>query len=114
MEIKKGQKIFIFLICLLFLAGCASRKEEAGDMAETRFFGMDTDISITAYGKNAEEALADARTKVTELERLWSVTDENSDIYAVNHSQGSTVSINRETEQLLSFALDMGKRRAEH
>lgn len=108
--IKKRQKIFIFLLFLLFLAGCTSRKDEAGDEAETRFFGMDTDISITAYGKNAEEALADARSKVTELERLWSVTDENSDIYAINHSQGRTVSINRETEKILSFALYMAEK----
>lgn len=108
--IKKRQKIFIFLLFLLFLAGCTSRKDEAGDAAETRFFGMDTDISITAYGKNAEEALADVRSKVTELERLWSVTDENSDIYAINHSQGRTVSINRETEKILSFALYMAEK----
>lgn len=109
MESKKRQNIFIFLVFLLVLAGCASREEEAGDAAETRFFGMDTDISITAYGKDAEEALEDARSKVAELERLWSVTDENSDIYAINHSQGKTVSIHRETEQILSFALGMAE-----
>lgn len=109
MEIMKGQKIFIFLAFLLFLAGCASQEKEAGKAKETHFLGMDTDISITAYGKNAEEALADAQSKVTELERLWSVTDKNSDIYAINHSQGKTVNINKETENLLSFALNMAE-----
>lgn len=109
MEIIKRQKLLFFFMALLFLAGCAGREKEAEDMAEIRFFGMDTDISMTAYGKNANEALADAKTKITELEGLWSVTDQNSDIYAINHSQGDPVSIGEETEQLLSFALAMAK-----
>lgn len=108
-KIIKRQKIFIFLAFLLLLSGCASQGERTGDAAETRFFGMDTDISITAYGKNAGKALEDTQSKVTELERLWSVSDENSDIYAINHSQGRPVSITRETEQILSFALDMAE-----
>lgn len=107
MKIKRGQKIAIILAFLLILAGCAGPKEDA---AETRFFGMDTDISITAYGKNSEDALKEAQSKVTELESLWSVTEEGSDIYEVNHSRGRTVSVHRETAEILSFALDMAER----
>lgn len=110
MKKKLVYKILSLLASLLLLAGCVGQEEEAEDRAETRFFGMDTDISITAYGKNAKEAVADAESKVEELEQLWSVTDENSDIYAINHSQGRPVSINRETERILSFALDMAEK----
>ena len=98
MNIVKRQKTLIFLTFSLFLSGCTGQKNEVGDAAETRFFGMDTDISITAYGRNAEEALTDAQAKVAELEKLWSVTDENSDIYAINHSQGRSVNVSEETD----------------
>lgn len=104
--IMRGKGFLVFLMSGLFLTGCAGREQEA----EIRFFGMDTDISITAYGKNAEEALTDAKDKVAELEGLWSVTDEGSDIYAVNHSRGRVVRIDGETGQLLSFALAMAEK----
>lgn len=109
MEIVKRQKMLVLLAFSLFLSGCAGQGNDAGNAAEARFFGMDTDISITAYGRNAEEALTDAQSKVAELEKLWSVTDENSDIYAINHSRGRPVNVSEETERILSFALDMAK-----
>lgn len=44
---------------------------------------------------------------MTELEQLWAVTDQGSDIYAVNHRNGQPVSVSRETAELLSFTLQM-------
>ena len=38
-----------------------------------------------------------------------SVTDKNSDVYAVNHSSGQTVTVDWKTAELLSFALDMAE-----
>lgn len=109
MGIVKRQKMLVFLAFTLFLSGCAGQGNGAGDAAERRFFGMDTDISITAYGRNAKEALADAQSKVAELEKLWSVTDENSDIYAINHSRGKPVNVSEETGRILSFVLGLAK-----
>lgn len=62
-------------------------------------------MTITAYGENAGTALNQAEERVTELEKLWSVTDENSEIYAVNHSSGASVSISDETAELLDYSL---------
>lgn len=70
---------------------------------------MDTYITMTAYGQNAETALSNAEEKLIELEQLWSVTDSDSDIYAVNHSGGQAVQISEETAELLSFALQMAE-----
>ncbi|MDO4156737.1 MAG: FAD:protein FMN transferase, partial [Oscillospiraceae bacterium] len=39
----------------------------------------------------------------------WSVTDENSEIYAVNHSGGATVEVSEETAELLDFSLNVSK-----
>lgn len=70
-------------------------------------FAMGTYMKLTAYGEPAERALELSKDKIKELEALWSVTDENSDIYKVNHSGGRPTSISRETGEVLAFALNM-------
>lgn len=77
--------------------------------ATKELFAMDTYITMTAYGRDAETALSDAEDKLIELEQLWSVTDPDSDIYAVNYSDGQPVSISKETVELLSFAMKMAE-----
>ena len=76
---------------------------------QQRKFAMDTYITMTAYGRDAETALSEAEDKLIDLEQLWSVTDPDSDIYAVNHSDGRPVNISEETAELLSFALQMAE-----
>lgn len=46
---------------------------------------MDTYITLTAYGDDdTEKALQSTESEINKLEKLWSVTDENSDIYKLN------------------------------
>lgn len=70
---------------------------------------MDTYITMTAYGRNAETALTEAEERLTELEKLWSVTVPGSDIYAVNHGGGQPVRVSGDTAELLSFVLKMAE-----
>lgn len=94
--------------CLLFAKFKCSRDASSNEIT-TELFAMDTYITMTAYGRDAETALSDAEDTLIELEQLWSVTDPDSDIYAVNHSDGQAVNISEETAVLLSFALQMAK-----
>ncbi len=71
---------------------------------------MNTYMTFTAYGEGAEDALADARVRVEEVEALWSVTDEGSEIYRANHSGGEPVNVSEETAELVSFALEMAEK----
>lgn len=48
-------------------------------------------------GGDAEAGIADARECLLKLEKLWSATDENSEIYKINHSQGRTERVSMET-----------------
>lgn len=119
---QKAKRFLMFIagICLLLLIMCSfvtylffpdllhPETQETSE-ATTELFAMDTYVTVTAYGPDAEIALTKATDKLTELERLWSVTDANSDIYAVNHSGGQAVSVSYETADLLSFALQMAK-----
>ena len=84
-------------------------ESEAQNESTEELFAMDTYITMTAYGHGAEKALAEAANRLTELEQLWSVTDSDSDIYAVNHSDDQPVSVGKETAELLSFALQMAE-----
>lgn len=75
--------------------------------SQVSFFAMDTYISLTAYGENGDRALENAQSKMEELEALWSATDENSEIYALNSSGGERITVSDETRDLLEFALSM-------
>lgn len=95
--------VFSLLIAVLFLTSCTPNNE----LRQKSFFAMDTYITVEAYGNNAEAALNSTQEKIIFLERLWSVTDENSEIYSVNHSNGNAVELSDETAELLSFALNI-------
>lgn len=96
-------------IILVFFPELLPHRFEPQSEATTEVFAMDTYITMTAYGRDAETALSEAEDRLIELEQLWSVTDPDSDIYAVNHSDGQPVSVSEETAKLLSFALKMAE-----
>lgn len=97
------------VIIILFFPEMLPSGADAQSEATTEIFAMDTYITMTAYGRDAETALSEAEDKLIDLEQLWSVTDPDSDIYAVNHSDGRPVNISEETAELLSFALQMAE-----
>ena len=97
------------LAALLLLSAAACGSQENAP-SETELFAMDTYLHLTAYGERAEPALEQARTRIRELESLWSVTDEHSEIHAANHSGGAAVSVSGDTANLVRYALDMARR----
>lgn len=98
---------------LLTCTACGSLGAEntlPSSEASAGLFAMDTYLNLTAYGENAEAALERAQNRIRELESLWSVTDEHSEIYAANHSGGETVTVSEDTADLVRYALDMAER----
>ena len=91
---------------LLILPGCATETEPV----EASLFAMNTYMTFTAYGENAQTALDESVELIQTMESRWSVTDENSEIYRANHSGGQTVSISEETAEVISFALEMAEK----
>lgn len=89
------------LVIIFFFPELLPSRTGAQNETTTEIFAMDTYITMTAYGRNAEIALWNAEDKLIELEQLWSVTDPDSDIYAVNHSDGQPVNVSEETAELL-------------
>lgn len=98
-----------FLLAVI-LTGCGVQPAAQLPKAERSLFAMNTYMTFTAYGDDAQDALIEAENLIREVERNWSVTDEDSEIYEINHSGGESVTISKDTAELLSFALAMAKR----
>lgn len=96
----------LLLVFVLLFSGCDTQNH-AEDEHTTSLFAMGTYMTLTAYGDSAAEALALSEDRIKELESLWSVTDENSDIYTINQSGGIPTKVNKETAELLQFTLHM-------
>lgn len=100
---KKINLAAVLTSAALFLTACKAQTEPE----RHSFFAMDTYMTITAYGENADSAIKEASGKISELEKLWSVTDENSEIYKINHSGEVPTEISPETAELLSLMLEI-------
>ena len=92
------------------LTGCSAPAEEMQQPVERSLFAMNTYMTFTAYGEDAQAALQEAEECIQQVEGLWSVTDEDSEIYQANHSGGQPVTVSEETAQIISFALEMAQR----
>lgn len=65
---------------------------------------------LKAYGEYADSALSMASEKILLLENEFSVTSEQSDTWAINHSNGVSVNVSQDTMTLLQTAIDIGKK----
>ncbi|WP_010234655.1 FAD:protein FMN transferase [Clostridium arbusti] len=118
--VKKLISMGLVWVMIFTLASCSnnakrtssshSSKTVEGDEVSKNIFAMDTNINMSAYGEQANEALEAAKKRIYKLESLWSVTKEESEIYAVNHSKGNPVEISEDTANIISFALKMADR----
>lgn len=97
MTMKKITAYLLTVLMLLSLTACAEKS------ASTNLFAMDTYMSLTAYGSNAQTALTDASRRINELERMLSRTVAESDVSKLNESRRAAVS--DETAALLGDAL---------
>ena len=108
MLMRRRISIILAAVCMAAFCSCAFVGTNEETAQKTEFFAMDTYMSVTAYGEGAQKASELAKDEVQRLDKLWSVTDENSEIFAVNG--GGEVSVSGETAQLISFMLEMAKR----
>ena len=89
------------------LTGCASREPA---QAETQIFAMDTVMSLALYGEDQtslQGTLDGLVDTIYQLQSTLSVTDEASELSALNRSAGQPVSLSTQTEEVLSAALEL-------
>lgn len=98
----KAKNVFPAVLAALLFAFSACEAEKP---YQSQFLAMDTIMTLTIYGEDAQSAAGLAREHVLALEDLLSVTKENSDVYRVNHAGGQPVELSSHTRQLLADAL---------
>lgn len=108
---KRGFLTILLLISAIMLAACKNHQstKTAAEKGDTAFFAMNTFITLSAYGETVDTALSEAQDKFMELEKLWSVTDEDSEIYKINHSAGKPVAVSDDTKEVIGYALKMAE-----
>ena len=84
---------------LLTASGCKSSLQDS-------FIAMDTAFALNLTGDNANAAAQEIESEIKRLEGLFSVTDENSEISAINQSDGF-VKVSDETVQLIDRAKEI-------
>lgn len=97
------------VLLVVTLSGCKAESAIEDSKSESRLFAMNTYITFTTYGDDADETLKEAEGLIKEAEKLWSVTDEDSEIYKANHNNGQPITISEDTSKLLSFAFEMAQ-----
>ena len=88
----------------VLLSGCVTRTEPS---VSTQIFVMDTIMSLELWEGGSQEQLNQAVEQLYQWEDLWSATDEDSEIWAADHSGGEWVTLSGDTVDLLSQALDL-------
>ena len=104
-EMFHVKRLFVFYLALVLLAGCAPAPARAPSVLEHTFFAMDTIMKVSLYEGGHPGLLDEAEDRVKELESLLSVTDPNSEIYALDHEGEAPLST--DTAELLNGALSM-------
>ncbi len=95
----------VLWLLTLLLTGC----QPAPTAHDRSFPAMDTFMHLTAYGEGAQDALSRAQEEILRLESVLDVTDEGSEVYALNHRHTDTVSLSSDTADLLSLSMSLAR-----
>ena len=104
----------LVVLCILFsfvcfTCGCGVKPsvDPTEEPKSREVFAMDTYMTLSAYGDNAEKALDEAETEIKRIDDMLSTGNENSEISRLNKSKKEAVS--EETFSLISRAKEIGK-----
>ena len=98
--------IVLMILSIIIACGCSessgsrnnnkannsNSEKDDSESQTTELFAMDTYMTLTAYGKNADKALNEASDAIKELDALLSTEDENSEIYILNQNGSAELS----------------------
>jgi len=101
------RRLYSIVFLIIFLSGCAGRQQ--GEVqSETRLL-LDTYCTITIHGDVGQEMLDDAFALCAELETLFSITIEGSDVWQINHNPGQFIIVNTRTLEVINAGLEFGE-----
>ena len=94
---------FLFIYSALCVSSCA-KISDASPVSQTGF-AFDTVVTITIYDKDKSDVLDACFDLCEQYEALFSATRKDSEVWEINHSDGSPVPVSFETASLIQAAL---------
>ena len=104
--IKMKSMFSAICLCFLLLSGCSF---SSNTPIKVTGFYFDTIISITIYDHGSDKLADNCMDLAAYYENLLSPNIEGSDVWNINHSNGSFVSVSEDTLSLLNTALDYAR-----
>ena len=105
---RSFRHILTLLLCLsmaLTLGACS----DEGRHVTKRTTTLGGLVDITAYGKNAEDGIRDAQAALASVDSMVDSFNENSRVYAVNHSGGQPVVVTAQVASMIETARTVSK-----
>ncbi len=103
------KKIATFILAAFAICAFTACSQPAASV-EAEIYAMNTVITLSASGGEAENAIEQARRDIVDWEALWSVTVDTSELYRINHSNGQGTEVSDVTFDLIGFTLSMAER----
>lgn len=103
--------LIAILVCLAIIAGIVVFDFVKNNREyQTTTVAMGTVINVRIFGSDGEAIAQDIKDNISETEKaLLSRTEKDSDIYRINESAGTAVSVSTETVNIISDALEVSK-----
>ncbi|MDO4813278.1 MAG: FAD:protein FMN transferase [Eubacteriales bacterium] len=96
---KRFFSLLLAALMLLSLCACGAEKS-AGKVV----YAMDTVMTLTAYGKDADTALGEAEFELYRLEQLLDRFTEDGEVNAINANAGKPTGVSDELAALVALA----------
>ena len=98
----RAKRCAALLLCLcmaLSLPACGENRKVSREI-----FAMDTVMTLTAYGDNAEAGLDAAESVIFAMDAMLDPELPTSTVYAINHANGSSVVVSAQIAKMLTTA----------
>lgn len=99
---KRFLRLAALLLCLammLPLAACGENRK-----VQKEIYSMDTIMTLTAYGKQAEAGLAAAESVILAMDVMLDPELSTSTVYAINHANGNATTVSAQIAKMLTTA----------
>ena len=104
---KKSVRILAALLCLMLafsLGGCAEKT------VQSQVFAMDTVMTLTAYGKHAQEGIDAAESVICSMDSMLEPEYDSSYTYQINSADSENVIVPPQVADMLKTALTVYER----
>ena len=99
---KRALRLVALLLCLVMLlplTACGENRREQEEL-----FAMDTIMTLTAYGNNAQAGLKAAESVILAMDVMLDPELATSTVYAINHANGSSTVVSAQIAKMLTSA----------